>query len=323
MYATDNRQSTTLNGMKLSQLTAKNIQARLRREWHKRAFVSAVRGITQIRPLLPGKLPLILLSMVQSRDTLPYLLALLSFTRYVNPERVVVVCDPSMTADDLRTLMAAVPHIELRRAEEFRHPELPVGSCWERLQAITEYAASGYVIQLDADTVTLKPITEVHDAVIAGHGFVLGERPQQKITTIDEAKIFATPWQQPGLQIQGVAEYVMPDAQVAGSRYVRGCAGFTGFHRTSGLMVPLIEFSNEMRRLTGPRWTEWGTEQVASNYLVANLAGTTVLPYPDYATPDQLPLKPRFLHFIGSMRFETGNYALVARHVISELQAAG
>lgn len=322
MRATDDAGSTTLNGMKLSQINAKNIQARLRREWHKRAFSRAVSGVTQVRPLQRGKLPLIVLSMVQSRDTLPYLLALLSFTRHVNPERVVVVCDPSMTPDDLQTLKTAAPHIELRRAEEFRHPELPVGGCWERLQAITEYAASGYVIQLDADTVTLKPITEVRDAVVAGHSFVLGERPQQRVTSVEEAKVFATPWQRPGLQIQGVAEYVMPDARLAGARYVRGCAGFTGFERTSGLMAPLIEFSNEMRRLTGKRWTEWGTEQVASNYLVANLGGTTVLPFPDYATPDHLLAQPRFLHFIGSMRFESGDYARTARQVIAELRLA-
>jgi hypothetical protein len=308
--------------MRLSQINGKNIRARLRREWHKYAFGRAVRDIAQLRPLQRGKLPLIVLSMVQSRDTLPYLLALFSFTSHVNPERVVVVCDPSMTARDLETLKIAVPHIELRRAEEFRHPELPVGGCWERLQAITEYAASAYVIQLDADTVTLDAIAEVHDAVRAGHSFVLGERPKQNITSLDEAKLFATPWQRPGLQIQGVAEYLMPDAKLAGRRYVRGCAGFTGFQRTSGLMAPLIEFSNEMRRLTGTRWTEWGTEQVASNYLVANLDGASVLPFPDYATPDHLPAKPRFLHFIGSMRFESSAYAESAIRVIADLRAA-
>jgi hypothetical protein len=183
------------------------------------------------------------------------------------------------------------------------------------------WVAAGYVIQLDADTVTLKPLTEVRDAVVAGRSFVLGERPQQRVTSVEEAKVWATPWQQPGLQIQGVAEYVMPDARLAGARYVRGCAGFTGFERTSGLMAPLLEFSNEMRRLTGARWTEWGTEQVASNYLVANLGGTTVLPFPDYATPDHLPAGPRFLHFIGSMRFENGSYARTARQVIAELLA--
>ena len=298
------------------------LHARLRRDWHRLSFERAVRGVQQCAPLARGPLPLIVLSMVQSRDTLPYLLALFSFTRYLNPARVVVVCDPSMTAADLQTLKTMVPHIELRRAEEFRHPALPVGGCWERLSAVTEYAASNYVIQLDADTVTRSAIDEVRQAVLASSSFVLGERPQQRVTTLEEAQAFATPWQKPGLHIQGVAEYVLPRAALSGSRYVRGCAGFTGFHRTTGLRERLIEFSDQLRQLTGARWTEWGTEQVASNYLVANLDGTTVLPFPDYGTPDQLAADPRFVHFIGSQRFETGHYAEIAGQVIRELAQA-
>jgi hypothetical protein len=318
----DNGRSKTLNNVKLTQITAKKIYARLRREWHKHVFSNAIEKITQVRPLLRGQLPLIVLSMVQSRDTLPYLLALLSFTRYVNPERVVVVCDPSMSTKDLQILKTAVPHIELRRAEEFRHPELPIGGCWERLQAITQYAASAYVIQLDADTVTLSTIDEVYDAVAKGHSFVLGERARQQITSLEEARLFATPWQGPSLKIQGVAEFLMPEAKLSGQRYVRGCAGFTGFQRTPELIAPLLEFSNEMRRLTGTRWTEWGTEQVASNYLVANLESTAVLPFPDYGTPDMLDASPRFLHFIGSMRFESPAYTQTANRVIAELRSA-
>ena len=75
-----------------------------------------------------------------------------------------------------------------------------------------------------------------------------------------------------------------------------------------------------MRRLTGTRWDEWGTEQVASNYLVANLPGTLVLPFPDYGTPDRIASRPRFLHFIGSQRFTTGCYARTARAVIGEIR---
>ena len=298
------------------------IPSRLRRAWHGRAFTHAVREVLRCQPLARGEVPLTVLSMVQSRDTLPYLLALLSFARFVNPTRVVVVCDPSMTDADRQTLKSMVPHIELRQAAEFRHPALPVGGCWERLSAITEYGRSSYVIQLDADTVTRSRIDEVRDAVSAGSAFVMGERPNQRLATLEEARAHAEQWQAPGQHIQGLAEYLLPRAALSGRLYVRGCAGFTGFHRTTDLRERLIEFSDQLRQLTGARWTEWGTEQVASNYLVANLDGTTVLPFPDYGTPDQLAAAPRFVHFIGSQRFETGHYAEIAGQVIRELAQA-
>lgn len=307
--------------MKPSPISTAVVASKIRREWHHFTFSRVVRHITAARPLVRGTQPLTVLSMVQSRDTLPYLLALHSFARHINPQRVVVVCDPSMTADDLATLRASVPHIELRRAEEFRRPELPVGGCWERLSAITEYAQTDYVVQLDADTVTRSDIAEVRAAVLARLGFVLGESPGQTTTSIEAAGVRAAAWQRPGMHVQSLSEFTMPQARLQGTRYVRGCAGFTGFTPTPDLGRRLTEFSLEMRRLTGARWSEWGTEQVASNYLVANLPGTTVLPFPAYGTPDRMADGPRFLHFIGSMRFTSSHYTRLARELIGDLRA--
>ena len=259
--------------------------------------------------------------MVQSSDTAAYLLALLSFARYARPARVVVVADASMTAADLDALRRLVPHIEIRRVDEFHAPGLPRGGCWERLTAITEYVREGYVIQLDADTVALARPDEVLAAVAGGHGFVLGERRGQQLCTLDEASAYATQWQPPGLHVQALAEQLLPRAAIDGKRYVRGCAAFTGFPRTADLKLRLVAFSQQMRELCGERWSEWGTEQVASNYLAANLDGTTVLPFPSYGTPDALGPNAKFVHFIGSQRFETGHYARVAQQVIHELRA--
>ncbi len=302
---------------------APRIAARLRRDWHRHRFQRAVQPVLLCPPLPRGSLAVTVLSMVQARDTLAYLLALRSFVRHVPAARVVVVCDASMGAAERQTLTSAVPHIELRTAQDFRHPALPVGGCWERLSAITEYATAGPVIQLDADTVSCGPLPEVRAALAQGHGFVMGERPAQSVTTLHEAQVYAARFAGLGPHIQGDAECLLAQAQVSGTRYVRGCAGFTGFHRTPDLQRQLIEFSLAMRRLTAARWDEWGTEQVASNYLVANMHGTRVLPFPDYGTPDQIGVTvvPRFLHFIGSQRFEHAHYANTARRVLAELQA--
>lgn len=286
--------------------------AKIRRETHRKLFQRAVAGVIQRPPLAAGTVPMTALSMVHTRDVLPYLLALHSFARHVNPERVVVVCDPTITEEDRSLLKRSVPHIELRRAEEFRTGRTPIGGCWERLTAITSYAVDAPVVQLDADTVTIGDIPEVLSAVLQGRGFVLGEEPDQQLVTHAAARDRAAPWQHPNAHIQAVSEFVMPQASLQGPWYVRGCAGFTGFHQDTDLAEKLFEFSAEMQRLTGDRWKEWGTEQVASNYLVANQRGTTVLPFPAYSTPDQFAKDPRFLHFIGSMRFETGLYTAQA-----------
>jgi hypothetical protein len=299
-----------------------SVLRRVRRARHRLAFEQAVKAVLGCSALTPGKQPFTLLSMVQAQDVLPYLVALLSFARRLNPQRVVVVCDPTMRAKDLNTLRSMVPHIELRPATDFRHAGLPIGGCWERLAAIAAYARQGYVIQLDADTVTLGPLDEVRAAVEAGTGFVMGERPAQSLTTQAAArdKAAAANWQAPGEHIQGLAEFLMPQAQFSDTLYVRGCAAFAGFPRSPDLLPKLLDFSTRMRSLTGARWDEWGTEQVASNYLLANLAATVVLPFPAYGTPEPaLPSSVRLAHFIGSMRFETDQYARVTAQVLQVL----
>lgn len=73
-----------------------------------------------------------------------------------------------------------------------------------------------------------------------------------------------------------------------------------------------------MSALLGARWSEWGTEQVSSNYVVANSPDARVLPYPKYACfdLDMDPERSAFLHFIGTHRFERGVYAALANRVI-------
>ena len=72
----------------------------------------------------------------------------------------------------------------------------------------------------------------------------------------------------------------------------------------------------------GADWKRWGTEQVTSNYLVANAAGTTVLPFPKYGTPDCARAETAFLHFIGSMRFVNSKYETTSRDAIRLLTRA-
>ena len=83
----------------------------------------------------------------------------------------------------------------------------------------------------------------------------------------------------------------------------------------------LVHFSNCMAGKIGTqRWSAWGTEQITSNYLVANAAGTHVLPYPEYGTPDVMTSDTVFIHFIGSLRFVSDRYEKTSRKVIGQMK---
>lgn len=303
--------------------TVSSIKQRLRREYFRWLHHRAVQGVLKTAPLRAGTMPFILLSMVQKRDVLSYLVALKSFTGFANPQRIVVVCDPSIDAKDKEMLRRHVPHIELRAADEFAHPDIPRGGTWERLLAICSYARDSYVIQLDADTVTVGAPAEVLQAVANQSGFVLGEEAQQSLLTLaatsNNAK--ADEWGQ--LHIQGYSEACMAEVGLpASAMYVRGCSGFTGFPPSTSMLDQLLQFSACMSARTGERrWSSWGTEQVTSNYLVANAAGTQVLPYPAYGTPNAMNEDTVFIHFIGSMRFANDQYEKTSRKVIQRLTA--
>lgn len=301
------------------------IKQRLRRDYFRWLHTRAVRAVLKTPTLRAGASPFILLSMVQKRDVLSYLVALKSFTTFANPQRVVVVCDPSIDARDKEILLRHVPHVELRAADEFVHQQVPRGGCWERLLAICSYAENAYVVQLDADTVTVRPPSEVLEAISSRSGFVLGEESQQSLITLDTTSrnAKADPYGQ--LHIQGYSEACMAEVGLPPtSMYVRGCAGFTGFPQTSGMLDQLLQFSSRMSRKIGmPRWSRWGTEQVASNFLVANALGTQVLPYPKYGTPDAMNEETAFVHFIGSLRFVDDKYEKTSRKVIQRMAATG
>lgn len=298
----------------------KRIGSRLQRDYFRYQYQMAAKHVLKTPPLERGSASFVLLSMVHQRDLTSYLIALKSFARQENPRRVVMVCDPSITDAEREVVRYHVPHIELRRADEFRAPEIPRGGTWERLYAISEYVRDSYVIQLDADTVTLSSIPEVTAAISAGHGFVLGEEPAQLLMSLAEASKRARPKLSASNHIQTLCEAALEETGLPSSAlYVRGCSGFTGFPAHTEMRPRLLDFSVRMQGRFGALWESWGTEQVTSNYLAANAPETRVLPFPKYATPDVLQQETAFLHFIGSMRFVNATYERTARRVIDVL----
>jgi hypothetical protein len=286
-------------------------------------FNVTVRGIESTPVVRAGPAPITVLSMVQKRDVRSYLLALKSFCHRVPAARVVVVADPTLDAGCRSVLVQHVPHIVFREAREFQHPAIPKGGCWERLAAIAHYVAEGYVVQLDADTVTLGPLGAVSAAVRDNVAFTLGTEDSHAIVSCEEISTWARARLKPDSHIQVVAESEL--ARIEGAdelRYVRGCAGFAGYPQRSFDPQRLYTLSERMRRLMPQKWDLWGSEQFASNVLVASMPGARILPHPAYCAPDQRRADCVFLHFIGYARYTTTLYAAVARRLTRELKAA-
>ena len=286
--------------------TFNELKNKLKTKYQKWMYERVVKGVLNTPPLQPGKLPFIALSMVHQRDVLPYLVAIKSFAKRANPQRVVIVCDPTIGDKERQIFKKHVPHVELRDAAEFRNPDIPVGGTWERLSAISEYAAKAYTVQLDADTITVGSVPEVIAAIKSNFGFVIGEDPEQPLLTLLDAAAISKNWGDK--HIQAFAEKRMSSAGLIMNLYVRGCSGFTGFPVDAEMKSKMLDFSRKMRKISQLRWNEWGTEQITSNYIVANSNGAKVLPFPAYRTPKNTMKNVKFAHFIGYVRFANNLY---------------
>lgn len=288
--------------------------ARLRRKWHELRFRHVAAGVRDIDPIRLAPEGPIVLSMVQHRDVDAYLLALGTFVRRLPARRIVVVADPTLDADDQAVLRRQVPGIEIVAQRDFRPAGLPQGGCWERLVAITRYVDEGYVIQLDADTVTTGPLDEVAACVHDNRAFTLGTEDHFGLQPASEAASFAQGWVKPDSHIQVQAEAAL-DRLPAGefASYIRGCAGFAGFPAGYEMLPKLLQLSAVMEQAIGARWRQWGSEQFASNVMVANAPASCVLPHPKYCAPHRRRADSVFLHFIGYVRYVDGTYTQLAR----------
>lgn len=252
------------------------------------------------------------LSQLQHKDVLMYLAAIKSFARRVSLSGVHVVDDGSLTPEDRRLLGRHVPGVQFLQLGDCRDSRLPVGGTWERLIAIARLSESGYVVQLDADTLSVGSLDEVARACGENRSFTIGTWNGQVIEPVmASAQRAQEALRRTGPHVQMLAEARFDQLERAASlHYVRGCSGFAGFARGAGKLDLMYEFSSQMQRMLGDTWNNWGSEQVTSNFLVANQPDALVLPHPDYTDCEKMQAgKTRFVHFIGTCRFRGRRYA--------------
>jgi hypothetical protein len=286
-------------------------------------FAGACKGVLRAAPVaLDASSNLVVLSQVQHKDVLLLLLAVKSFARQVRPRTVCVLNDGSLSANDRAVLREHIPGVNLLELAEFRSAICPRGGTWERLLAIASLVRDHYVIQLDSDTLTIGLIEEVRHCIERQSAFALGTWNNQKIETMRErcetARKLA---HQTDSHVQVVAEANLDKLDDFESlRYVRGCSGFAGFARQSFTREFVEAISGQMQAAIGAKWSEWGSEQVMSNIVIANIPNAIVLPHPKYADCHKMqPGVTEFIHFIGSCRFDDGNYARLGAQVIARL----
>lgn len=267
----------------------------------------------------------VVLSQLQHKDVLMYLAAVKSFAFHLMPGEVHVVDDGSLTGADRAQLVQHIPGIQFHELAKFRDAGLPQGGCWERLIAIARLSQNRYVIQLDSDTLTLEPISEVVSAVRHNQSFAIGTWDKQAIEpAIERAHTAQSRLEDARPHIQLLAEANFDRFQDAATlKYVRGCAGFSGFAPGAGKLELMRSLSGQMQGLVGERWLEWGSEQVMSNLVVANQPGAIVLPHPEYADCEKIrPGTTRFVHFIGTCRFRGGRYRRLVNRVAQDINRA-
>jgi len=265
---------------------------------------------------------IVIVSQLHHPDMTMYMLAMKSFARFVRPRGFVIV-DDGLLPEDRHILSEHFDPIRFVPSKGAQLGACPAGGCWERLLTLSQENSDHYVIQLDADTLTLSEPVEVLQCLAQNRSYTLGTSTGRQTVGFSEASRFAH--ENMSNHVQAHAERAL--ASYPGHehlRYVRGCAGFTGFSRGQLLPERIQEFSTQMEKLVGKeKWREWGSEQVTSNFMAANAPDSLVLPVERYPfwMPDVDITKAAFVHFFGVFRFMGGMYTRQASRVIRQLSS--
>lgn len=268
--------------------------------------------------------PLALFTQMQHKDMTMGLVAFKTFAQRVPAQAFYILSDGTLTSEDKAVLRHHLPELNIIEAAEVANRHCPQGGCWERLLSIADLSERHYLIQIDADTLTLDDLPEVRTQVAANASFAIGTWDSQAVETmayrVERARA-ARARQKGRVHIQLEAEAGFDALEnYANLAYVRGCAGFSGFARGSVSRTFIEAASSQMEVALGPRWREWGSEQVMSNIVVANGPGAAALPHPKYCDCTRMQAgQTVFVHFIGSCRFNGGMYANMAHRMIESL----
>jgi hypothetical protein len=287
----------------------------------------SARGILDTPPIQPADDGVVLFSMIGTAVLLPYLVAVKSLWTQVRRGRVVIMDDGSLTDSDRAILADHCGNPEVFPLKAVDTGAFPKGGTWERLLTIVDRRKDDYWVQLDSDTVTLGPVPEVVEAIAANRSFTLmgdDRSPTEPLTGREFAARFHPGGHEEG-HVQNRIESRLGMAPTADILYLRGCSGFAGFARSADGRQVAGRVAQAMAAVVGqPAMEIWGTEQVASSYIVANDPDPVGLPHSRYVNywGEPYGAAASFVHFVGPHRHDNGAYARATRQVIQALRGA-
>jgi hypothetical protein len=288
------------------------------------------RDILNTPPVKTGLDGPILFSMMGHKVLRPYLVAAKSLRKHLGTGHFKILDDGTLTSKDRSALKYHLGDPEIFDIARVDRGPCPKGGCWERLITVLTLAQSNYVIQFDSDILCLHPPTEVLSALQADVDFtLLGEGEAGSVGLVSAASMTQWPHRAPQ-HIQTRSEKLL--ATLPGShelRYVRGCAGFAGFAKAPSKLQSLFAFSIHMQdKLGAAEWARWGTEQVASNFIIANSHAPRLLSYSSYLNHEGWTRSlndpvydggAHIMHFIGPFRYKNGRYVRLSQKIIHSL----
>lgn len=306
-----------------------NMNSLLPRRWRTKIeatrHAEAITGILKTPPIVPKQDGVVLFSMIGTAVLLPYLVAVKSLWGQLERGRVAILDDGTLTAQDRAILAHHCGDPEIMRIQDVMLGEFPKGGTWERLLTILDRRTSEYWIQLDSDTVTLGPVPEVAEAIARNRSFLfLGEAESAvgPLPLREFHRLFYADGREHE-HVQSRIEDGMGTVDAArGWRYVRGCSGFAGFAAMGAGRGLASAFLAEMKRMIGEDDVSvWGTEQVTSNFVLANESSPAVLPYDRYCNywARDWGADTSFVHFIGTHRHHDGAYIRASLEAIERL----
>lgn len=285
----------------------------------------AILGVLETPPIRPARDGLVIFSMIGTGVLLPYLVAVKSLWSQLQRGRIAILDDGTLTASDRAVLAVHCGDPQILRLEDVPRGPFPQGGCWERLLTILDHRAGEYWLQLDSDTVTLGPVWELTRAIDSNRSFTLmggADAPDEPLELGEFSRRYYPEGAADGHVQTRLESRLHRMAPGLGWRYLRGCAGFTGFAAGNGGRELAAAFLARMKGLIGPDDAAiWGTEQVASNFLIANEGAPVCLPYTRYLNYWGEPWDEAaaFVHFVGAHRHDNGAYVDASRQAIAAL----
>ena len=255
------------------------------------------------------------ISMVGTDAIEMYLVAIKSFMRGFGSATIEAIDDGSLTPEDMHLLREHLPGIHISKASDTNTMGCPDYISWKRLFRIIDLSQNSYVIQLDSDTVTLGTLIEVFNKAKANEGFMVADGKWGELINLELLHEVASRWNARHPQAMAEKELVNLEFFNKDDKYLRGCAGFAGYPRGSLSIKKVCDLSSQIENKIGRDiWSQWGSEQTATNCLISKSNNPGALPWPKYKNymfpPTNDPFdSSSFIHFIGTTRYIDDTYS--------------